>query len=345
MKKRLAALPSANVLMAWLLLGVLGAIGLATAARGEETPVPATGPVRVEVSVAIVDVDGVDTVTQSFEANVFVEYRWKDPALAHGGPHAITKPLTAVWNPRMTIVNRQRVWPMFPEVVEIAPNGDVIYRQVVWGSFSQPLNLQAFPFDQQSFTVQLAAVGYRSDGVELVDDGGRKTGVASHLSLPDWEVLGWTTEAKTYEPVHGKGGPPGFTFAFEAKRKQGYFVAQIIVPLILIVMMSWVIFWVDPKESGTDIGVAVTCMLTLIAYRFAIGKFLPVISYMTRLDYFILFSTFLVFASLIESVLTSLLARRKKMARAIMVDRVSRFFFPAVFVLIIFQSLVWRIWW
>jgi hypothetical protein len=234
---------------------------------------------------------------------------------------------------------------MFPEVVEIAPNGDVIYRQVVWGSFSQPLNLQAFPFDRQSFTVQLGALGYRADGVELVDDGGRKTGVASHLSLPDWEVLGWKTEAKTYEPVPGKGGPPGFTFTFEAKRKQGYFVAQIIVPLILIVMMSWVIFWVDPKESGTDIGVAVTCMLTLIAYRFAIGKFLPVISYLTRLDYFILFSTFLVFASLVESVLTSLLARRKRMPQAIMVDRVSRVLFPAVFVLIIFQSLVWRIWW
>ena len=122
-------------------------------------------------------------------------------------------------------------------------------------------------------------------------------------------------------------------------------MAQIIIPLILIVMMSWVIFWVDPKESGTDIGVAVTCMLTLIAYRFAISKFLPVISYLTRLDYFILFSTFLVFASLVESVLTSLLARRKRMPQAIMVDRVSRVLFPAVFVLIIFQSLVWRIWW
>jgi hypothetical protein len=131
MKKRLAAVPSANVLMAWLLLGVLVAMGFPAVARGEETPTRAAGPVRVEVSVAIIDVDGVDTVTQSFEANVFVEYRWKDSGLAHGGTEAITKPLTAVWNPRLTIVNRQRVWPMFPEVVEIAANGDVIYRQLV----------------------------------------------------------------------------------------------------------------------------------------------------------------------------------------------------------------------
>jgi hypothetical protein len=36
-------------------------------------------------------------------------------------------------------------------------------------------------------------------------------------------------------------------------------------------------------------------MLTLIAYRFSIGELVPKVAYLTRLDYFILGSTLMVF--------------------------------------------------
>ena len=95
----------------------------------------------------------------------------------------------------------------------------------------------------------------------------------------------------------------------------------------------------DPAESGTDISVAVTSMLTLIAYRFAIGTFLPVISYLTRLDLFILGSTLLVFFSLVEVVVTSNLARKKRMELAYTIDRISCWAFPIAFFCLIFQTL------
>ncbi len=49
-------------------------------------------------------------------------------------------------------------------------------------------------------------------------------------------------------------------------------------------------------------------MLTLIAYRFLLGGMLPRISYLTRLDYFLLGSTVLVFLALVEAACTSRLA-------------------------------------
>jgi hypothetical protein len=48
-------------------------------------------------------------------------------------------------------------------------------------------------------------------------------------------------------------------------------------------------------------------MLTLIAYRFAVDSQLPRLPYMTRLDAFILTSTLLVFFSLIEVLITTIL--------------------------------------
>ena len=60
-----------------------------------------------------------------------------------------------------------------------------------------------------------------------------------------------------------------------ASRQTGYYVLKVILPLVLIVIMSWVVFWIDPNEPGTQISVAVTSILTLVAYRFMIDSLLP----------------------------------------------------------------------
>jgi len=97
---------------------------------------------------------------------------------------------------------------------------------------------------------------------------------------------------------------------------------------MLIVAMSWVVFWNDPKESGTQIGVAMTSMLTLIAYRFAVASYLPKISYMTLMDIFLLGATLLVFASLVEVMITSYLARSERLQMARRIDVLMRMVFP-----------------
>ncbi len=120
--------------------------------------------------------------------------------------------------------------------------------------------------------------------------------------------------------------------SFEGERRAGYYLIKVILPLILIVAMSWVVFWIDPSEGGSQIGVALTTMLTLIAYRFAVGSELPNIPYLTRMDYFLLASTVLVFATLIEVVITSHYARSGRIQQAHRIDLWARWMFPAVFV-------------
>jgi cadmium resistance protein CadD (predicted permease) len=72
-------------------------------------------------------------------------------------------------------------------------------------------------------------------------------------------------------------------------------------------------------------------MLTLIAYRFAVDSQLPRLPYMTRLDTFIFTSTLLVFFSLIEVLLTTILENRQQTERAKKIDRYCRLIFPVLF--------------
>ena len=75
-------------------------------------------------------------------------------------------------------------------------------------------------------------------------------------------------------------------------------------------MMSWAVFWIDPSDLGPQFSIAVTSMLTLIAYRFAIESNIPKLPYLTRLDAFILMGTLLVFLSLIEVIIVTTMAKR-----------------------------------
>src|SRR4029077_4238751 len=80
-------------------------------------------------------------------------------------------PLEQIWHPRVSIVNETNsVSRKLPESVEVESDGRVTYRQRYVGAFTQPLRLQSFPFDRQTFRVQLVAVRYQSNEVMFVPD-------------------------------------------------------------------------------------------------------------------------------------------------------------------------------
>jgi hypothetical protein len=94
--------------------------------------------------------------------------------------------------------------------------------------------------------------------------------------------------------------------------------------------MSWLTYWINPEVVAPQISVAVTAMLTLIAYRFAIGNSLPKLSYLTRMDYFIFFSTFLVFTTLLEVIIVTSMAKAGHLQAALRIDRCARWIFPVL---------------
>ena len=89
----------------------------------------------------------------------------------------------------------------FPDSVEVEPDGTVNYRQRYAGAFTQPLRLRSFPFDRQTFRIQLVAVRYRTNEVTFVPDqdwisNGLKqgAGIAPSITLPDWTIEKWGTK-------------------------------------------------------------------------------------------------------------------------------------------------------
>src|SRR6266516_4861879 len=297
-----------------------------------------SGPTQISVGIWVADISNIDSAQQNFTAELAVVLRWKDPRLAHTGNGVVRYPLEQIWHPRVGIVNETNsVSRKMPDSVEVDPDGAVTYRQRYVGAFTQPLRLQSFPFDRQTFRVQLVAVRYQSNEVMFVPDqvwiqDGLKGagGISPSVTLPDWTIEKWELKPLVYAlaPRHQYSS---YAFDFTASRNVQHYILKVILPLILIVIMSWSVFWIDPVHSNSQISIAVTSMLTLIAYRFAVDTQLPLLPYMTRLDAFILTSTLLVFFSLIEVLITTILDNNQQTERAKKIDRYCRVIFPVIF--------------
>jgi hypothetical protein len=270
---------------------------------------------------------------------LYAEFRWMDPNLAHPGPGLIRKSLADIAAPRFLLLNKQRTFSSLINVVDISPEGEVIYRMRQWGDFSQPLKLQKFPFDSHSFEIPLLAIPSTDREVRLAPNPNRESFMMQELSVADWQVSGWSAEVRAIA-ITDRESVDGFVFSINASRIYTHHLVKFVVPLILIVAMSWVVFWIDPAEAASQLGVSVTSVLTLIAYHIALTSKLPDISYLTRMDLFIFGSTLLVFSSLIEVVLTSRLATGGRLVLARWIDTVCRLAFPAVYAAIAYLALI-----
>ncbi len=297
-----------------------------------------SGPTEISVGMWVADISSIDSAQQTFAAEVAVVLRWKDPRLVHTGHGVVRYPLEQIWHPRVGIVNETNsVSRKMPDSVEVDPDGMATYRQLYVGAFTQPLRLQSFPFDRQTFRVQLVAVRYQSNEVTFVPDqvwiqAGLKEagGIAPSVTLPDWTIEKWELKPLLYALTPGQQYS-SYAFEFTAARNVSHYILNIMFPLVLIVIMSWAVFWLDPIHSSAQVSIAITSMLTLIAYRFATDNQLPRLPYMTRLDAFILMGTVLIFFSLIEVITTTILETNHRARLAKTIDRCCQLIFPAIF--------------
>ena len=307
-----------------------------SAERNEITatrPHPRGQPTTVRVGIYVFDVTAVDDVEGVFTADVIVHLHWADPRLVRDVGEPRTFDLTDVWHPRIQIANERRAFRKFTEQVDVTSDGGVTYRQRFSGTFVVSLDLRDFPVDEQVLPVRLVFPDYSEQELRLEIDS-ETTGQSPRFDIPDWSIDDGRIRV---EPVLFTPGLSRASMLYElkARRHVWYYALKVLLPLVLIVCMSWAAFWIDPENAGSQIGVATSSMLTLIAYRFMLGNLLPKVAYMTRLDYFILGSTILVFITLIEVLITSALAKAKRESVAKKWDLWCRWLFPAAFLLLI----------
>jgi len=288
-------------------------------------------PTRVSVGIFMADLTGVSDPDQTLTGDFGVVQTWTDPRLDHLAGCEIS--LDDVWSPGLVFFNSGRLFTSRPREVGIGPGGSVTYAQRYYGTMASYHDLQDFPFDDQTFRISLLPFEWTEKDVELVVDD-QVTGRRELLNISDWEILGIHSVISIRPAPARNDFTPYYDFLITAHRITGYYLWKVILPLCLIVAMSWCVFWISPELYGPQIGLSATSMLTLIAFIFATTNMVPELGYFTLLDLFIGGSTILVFLALLESLTVTYLVSSDKRMLARRIDGWSRVIFPLAFALL-----------
>ncbi len=275
----------------------------------------------------LLDLIEIDDVGRSFTADLAVEFRWRDV------PRSVPSDERDSWRPAVAFANERSIESRLDPVIQVEPDGvrRVVYRFL--GSFSTRLDLRDFPLDAQRLVFELAVVRNRADEVRLVARPDR-TGRQEALGIVGWQVA--EPELMVGEAAPGNLGVrlPSVEISVRAVRERGYFLWKIIFPLTLIVLMASTVFWFPPSLIPSQVSIATASVLTLIAFYLTVSSSLPRISYLTRLDVFVIGATALVFLTFGQALYTGSLAHRDQLAKAQRIDRISRLAFFPVFALL-----------
>jgi hypothetical protein len=297
--------------------------------RTDQRPDPDGVPTPIKIGVLVADITAVDDVNQAIEGDFFLRMQWRDPRLA--GVAGCRIPKSSVWFPRVELLNSNQLTSRRRfafDQVRVQEDGLVVYLQRNFGRIATYHDLSRFPFDSHEFELRMADFDYTSHEIQLVFDP-EFTTLAQRLNIPDWKIIGVSGKVDDRFLDELDKSLSIFTLFIKASRNPGYYILKVLVPLTLIVMMSWVVFWINPEKFGPQIGISATSMLTLIAFQFALSAVLPKLSYFTVMDRLILGATVLVFLSLVEATVTAVLVTRDKKELALRIDATCRWLFPS----------------
>jgi len=119
------------------------------------------------------------------------------------------------------------------------------------------------------------------------------------------------------------------------KRRSGFYIWKIIVPLMMLALVPSVVFWVDAEMFDWLLKIPMTMMLSMVAFEFTIARDLPRIGYVSFLDAIFLASFTLCFLCIFEILGVFLLQKNGKRELAVKLHSVGRWAYPLTYLIVI----------
>jgi hypothetical protein len=294
------------------------------------------GPTEVGVGVTVVDLLEIDDANQSVGIDLYIIMRWQDPALERLAGCRLA--FNSIWGPELELINSGTIQRRQEPLIEVETGGHIRAAVRIQGNLSSPHNLRDFPMDERTIRLNIFSPRNGIEEVVLKSDE-TWTRRADELTIGNWEVGQVKAVVAPFEVAQLGQTFSRYTLELPTKRYAGYYFYKVLLPLGMITLMAFGVFWIDPRQFAAQLSMAATAVLTLIAFQFSLTELLPAISYLTRMDQFVLGANIAVFLALMESVLIGFLVTKDRQASAIRIDTACRWIFPisfAVFTLIVF---------
>ncbi|XP_056630818.1 glycine receptor subunit alpha-2 [Diorhabda sublineata] len=337
-------------------------------------------PTIVHFHVTVMGLDSIDENSMTYAADIFFAQTWKDHRLRL--PENMTTEyrllevewLKKMWRPDSFFKNAKSVTFQTMTIPNhymwLYKDKTILYMVKLTLRLSCAMNFMIYPHDTQECKLQMESLSHTTDDMIFEWDPDVPLVVDENIELPQLALVKNNTADCTQ--VYSTGNFTCLEVVFLLKRRLGYYLFHTYIPTCLIVIMSWVSFWIKPEAAPARVTLGVTSLLTLSTQHAKSQAALPPVSYLKAVDGFMSVCTIFVFMALMEYCLVNIvlgdsdapkkpapknppgvsdkptsensfagskakstvnIAERQR-NRAINIDRFSRVFFPLLFTIL-----------
>lgn len=265
-------------------------------------------PTNVHFHVTVMSIDSINENSMTFAADIFFAQTWTDHRLKL--PANMTTEyrlldldwLEHLWRPDSFFKNAKEVnfqtMTIPNHYVWLYKDFSILYMVKLTLTLSCAMNFAIYPHDTQECKLQMESLSHTTDDLVFQWDRSVPLVVDEHIELPQQMIVSNTTSDCTQ--VYSTGNFTCLEIVFRLKRRLGHYLFHTYIPTCLIVIMSWISFWIRPEIAPARVTLGVTSLLTLSTQHAKSQAALPPVSYIKAIDVFMSSCTVFVFMALME---------------------------------------------
>jgi len=248
--------------------------------------------IPVSVGIKLQQIVNIDQPNEIMNNVGTLKLEWTDPGLAfnpddcncsvrlytENSYNKFIEDVKGRW-PDFTFFNQQGNRWSQNRLIEVEPSGHVTYLERFSTNFQVDFDWTAYPFDHQDFYMKVDLLYPEEEYVfvpmenfnEIDPNNGE-----DEFVLTDFDTQITSEVSSTQAPISR------FTFHFSAPRHMEYYIFRVFVPILLIIVVSYITFFL--KDYSKRIEIASGNLLLFIAFSFSLGDNYPRMGYLTFLD-------------------------------------------------------------
>ncbi|XP_067947398.1 glycine receptor subunit alphaZ1-like [Watersipora subatra] len=276
----------------------------------------------VGVDVYVISLSAISEKNMDYTANMYLRQRWKDvrlanPNLTSSNGVLITNRLNDIWVPDLFIKNdktsEKSEVTTLNAFLRLDGDGQLIYSLRVTATVACSMHLSKYPFDVQYCDMFLESYGHLTEELKFYwnNRSAQAVEINEKIQLPE-HIIGKTMLRDCTESYNTTGSFSCISAQFEFKRNINYYMMGLFLPSILIVILSWVSFWIDKASTPGRVSLALLTILTMQNQMSSTLSQLPKVSYIKLVDVWLTVCLGFVFTGFLEYALVNKLATQEK---------------------------------
>ncbi|XP_043922984.1 gamma-aminobutyric acid receptor subunit rho-2-like isoform X2 [Protopterus annectens] len=268
------------------------------------------GPaIPVGVDVQVESLDSISEVDMDFTMTLYLRHYWKDERLSFRS--STNKSMTfdgrlvkKIWVPDVFFVHSKRsfIHDTTTEniMLRVLPDGQVLYSMRVTVTAMCNMDLSRFPLDTQTCSLELESYAYTDEDLMLYwKNGNESLKTDEKISLSQFLIQKFHTTSRLAF-YSSTGWYNRLYINFTLRRHIFFFLLQTYFPATLMVMLSWVSFWIDRRAVPARVSLGITTVLTMSTIITGVNASMPRVSYIKAVDIYLWVSFVFVFLSVLE---------------------------------------------